>query len=129
MMRPSLLDSALRPFGDVRPGEGGRVLLMMANVFLLLVAYYVLKTTREPLILLSGGAELKSYASAAQAAALIAYVPAYGALAHRLPRQQFLVAVVVFFVACIELFCLAARAHVPYVGFAFFVWVGIFSLT
>ena len=44
---------------------------MCLNVFLLLVGYYVLKTVREPLILIAGGAELKSYAAAAQAAALI----------------------------------------------------------
>ena len=71
-------------FGDVRAGEGATVLLMSLNVFLLLVAYYILKTVREPLILMAGGAELKSYASAAQALTLIAYVPLYGWLATRL---------------------------------------------
>src|SRR5260370_17372574 len=88
--RPSLVDRGLRMFGDVRAGEGGTVLLMCLNVALLLVAYYVLKTVREPLILLSGGAELKSYAAAAQALTLIAYVPIYGCLAHPLPRLRFL---------------------------------------
>ena len=63
----SLLDRALRLFGDVRAGEGGTVVLMCVNVFLLLMGYYILKTAREPLILLAGGAELKSYAAAAQA--------------------------------------------------------------
>jgi AAA family ATP:ADP antiporter len=48
---------------------------MSLNVFLLLTAYYVLKTAREPLILLAGGAELKSYAAAAQALTLIAAYP------------------------------------------------------
>ena len=33
---------------------------------------------REPLILATGGAELKSYAAAAQAAVLIGFVPLYG---------------------------------------------------
>ena len=33
------------------------------------------------------------------------------------------------FVACIELFFVGGRLGVPYVGFAFYVWVGIFSLT
>ncbi len=123
------LDRALRIFGDVRPGEGGTVLLMCLNVALLLVAYYVLKTVREPLILLSGGAELKSYAAAAQALTLIVYVPIYGWLAQRLPRQRFLAAVILFFVACIELFVLGGHLGVPHLGFAFYVWVGIFSLT
>jgi len=127
--RPGPIDRALRVFGDVRAGEGGTVLLMAVNVAVLLVAYYILKTVREPLILLAGGAELKSYAAAAQALALIAYVPAYGWVAARMPRQRFLAAVVLFFVGCIELFVLGGRAGVPHLGFVFYVWVGIFSLT
>ena len=83
--RPSILDSLLRPFGDVRAGEGRNVALLFFNIFLLLVSYYVLKTVREPLILNSGGAELKSYAAAGQAALLVFYVPAYSWLANRLP--------------------------------------------
>ena len=123
------VDRALRVFGDVRAGEGGTVLLMSLNVFLLLVAYYVLKTVREPLILLAGGAELKSYAAAFQALTLVAYVPLYGWVASRLPRQRFLMAVILFFVGCIQLFFLGSRIGVPHLGFVFFVWVGIFSLT
>ncbi len=125
----SPLDRALRVFGDVRAGEGGTVVLMCVNVALLLVGYYILKTAREPLILLAGGAELKSYAAAAQAAALVGYVPLYGWLAQRLPRQRFLAVVILFFVACIQLFFLGSRMGVPHLGFLFFVWVGIFSLT
>jgi AAA family ATP:ADP antiporter len=126
---PGPIDRALRVFGDVRAGEGATVLLMCLNVFLLLLAYYVLKTVREPLILMAGGAELKSYAAAAQALTLIAYVPLYGWVAQRLPRQRFLAAVVLFFVGCIQLFFLGSRAGMPHLGFVFFVWVGIFSLT
>jgi AAA family ATP:ADP antiporter len=102
---------------------------MSLNVFLLLVAYYVLKTVREPLILMAGGAELKSYAAAAQALTLIGYVPLYGWAASRLPRQRFLMAVILFFIGCIQVFFLSSRLGVPYLGFVFFVWVGIFSLT
>jgi AAA family ATP:ADP antiporter len=126
---PGPLDRALKVFGDVRAGEGATVLLMSFNVFVLLVAYYVLKTVREPLILASGGAELKSYAAAFQAVTLIAYVPLYGWVASRLPRQRFLLVVVLFFVGCIQLFVLARLFELPYTGFVFFIWVGIFSLT
>jgi AAA family ATP:ADP antiporter len=102
---------------------------MSLNVFLLLVAYYVLKTVREPLILMAGGAQLKSYAAAAQALTLVVYVPVYGWLASKLPRQRFLMAVILFFVICIQFFFLGSRTGVPHLGFIFFVWVGIFSLT
>src|SRR4030095_11711364 len=111
--QPGPLDRFLAVFGDVRAGEGGTVLLMALNVFLLLVGYYVLKTVREPLILMAGGAELKSYAAAAQALTLIVYVPVYGWAAARLPRQQFLMAVILFFVGFIQLFFFGGRAWVP----------------
>ena len=55
------LDRALSVFTDVHPGEGLTAFLMLVNVFLLLVCYSVIKTAREPLILLGGGAEAVSY--------------------------------------------------------------------
>jgi hypothetical protein len=38
------LDRLLGLFSEVRAGEGGRALLMLVNVFLILVCYYILKT-------------------------------------------------------------------------------------
>ena len=125
----SALDRALKIFGDVRPGEGRHALLLFFNIFLLLLAYYILKTVREPLILTTGGAQLKSYAAGAQAAVLLGYVPLYGLLVSRLSRNRLIVTVVLAFVACIQLFFVAGQLGVPYLGFAFYVWVGIFSLT
>lgn len=104
------------------------MLLLLANAFVLLVAYYVLKTLREPLILATGGAELKSYAAAVQATLLVGFVPAYGWLSSRVDRGRLIVAVILFFVATAEAFYLGSLARVPYLGFAFFVWVGIFSV-
>jgi AAA family ATP:ADP antiporter len=125
----SAIDRMLRVFGDVRAGEGRDVIFMFLNIFLLLLAYYVLKTVREPLILTAGGAEMKSYAAAAQAAVLLFYVPAYGWLVSRLPRQRLVLVVVLFFFAWIQVFFFAGLAGAPFLGFAFYVWVGIFSLT
>ncbi|MEH6584186.1 MAG: Npt1/Npt2 family nucleotide transporter [Halioglobus sp.] len=125
----SWLDRSLRIFGDVRAGEGRLVLMMFLNVYFLLMAYYILKTVREPLILASGGAELKSYAAAFQAVVLIAYVPFYGWLATRLPRKKLLFYVVLGFAICIELFAAALSLGVPYIGFVFFVFLGIFSVS
>jgi ATP:ADP antiporter, AAA family len=119
---------ALRLFGDVRPGEGGTALLMLSSLFALLVGYYVLKTVREPLILATGGAEMKSYASAGQAIALMAFIPLYGWLASRVDRAALIGWVLFFFIANVEIFNLGLRLHVPYLGFVFYVWVGIFSL-
>jgi AAA family ATP:ADP antiporter len=38
-------------------------------------------------------------------------------------------AVILFFVACIQFFYFGSQIGVPHLGFIFFVWVGIFSLT
>lgn len=123
------IDRLIRIFGDVHPGEGRMVLLMFLNVYFLLMAYYILKTVREPLILATGGAELKSYAAAFQAIVLVAYVPFYGWLAGRLPRQKLLVYVVLGFAICIVLFAGALSLGIPYIGFAFYVFLGIFSVS
>jgi len=123
----TLVDRLLCLVGEVRGGEAVTVLLMSANVFILLVGYYVLKTVREPLILNTGGAEMKAYASAGQAVLLMGFIPLYSWLAGRVDRMKLIIAFNLFFFACIELFYLAGRASVPYTGIAFFVWVGIFS--
>src|SRR4029079_19377192 len=44
-------------------------------------------------------------------------------------RARLLVGVTLFFVLCIELFAAAVAARVPYVGVAFFIWVGIFNMS
>lgn len=126
---PSALERVLRLFGDVRAGEGVTAVLMFLSIHFLLVAFYILKTVREPLILLEGGAELKSYASAFQAVLLIAYVPLYGWAASKLPRQRFLLVVILFFVVCIQLFVFGLIGDVTHVGISFFVWLGIFSVS
>src|SRR3954471_1755659 len=95
----SPLDRVLSLFTDVRPGEGATALLMLVNIFLLLVCYSVVKTVREPLILLGGGAEVRSYAAAGQALVLIGFVPLYGAFAARVSRAKLLIGVTLFFIA------------------------------
>ena len=125
----SWLDRTLSLFTEVHAGEGTTAVLMLLNIFLLLICYSVIKIVREPLILLGGGAEVRSYAAAGQALVLMAYVPFYGWFASRVDRVKLLVGVTLFFVTCIELFALAVAARVPYVGVAFFIWVGIFNIS
>jgi AAA family ATP:ADP antiporter len=139
--RPRVLDGLLGIFSDVHPGEGARALLMLANVFLILVSYYVIKTVREPLILgtevpdflqrlgIRGPAEIKTYAAAGQALVLMIFVPAYSWFASRVSRMKLIVGVTIFFAANIVAFAVAVGAGLPFVGIAFYVWVGFFSLS
>jgi AAA family ATP:ADP antiporter len=125
----SWLDRTLSLFTDVRAGEGATAVLMLTNIFLLLICYSIVKIVREPLILLGGGAEVRSYAAAGQAVVLIGFVPAYSWFASRVDRVKLLVGVTLFFVVCIEMFAVAVAARVPFVGVAFFIWVGIFNIS
>src|SRR6185503_19793574 len=123
------IDRLLSVFTEVRAGEGATAALMLTNVFLLLICYSIIKIVREPLILLGGGAEVRSYAAAGQALVLMGYVPIYSWFASRVDRVKLLVGVTLFFVVCIELFALAAASQLPYVGVAFFIWVGISNIS
>ena len=123
------IDRLLSVFTEVRAGEGTTAALMLLNIFLLLICYSIIKIVREPLILLGGGAEVRSYAAAGQALVLMAFVPFYGWFASRVDRVRLLVGVTLFFVINIELFALAVAARMPFVGVAFFIWVGIFNIS
>src|SRR5271166_1304750 len=96
--------------------------------FLLLSAYYLLKTVREPLILLEGGAEVKLYARAAQAVLMVGVVYAYGEIAQRVGRMKLLAIVFLFFLSNLLVFIALSLTHLQ-IGLAFFLWVGLFSYT
>ncbi len=121
------LEKLLSYFADVRAGEGASALLLAANVFLLLGAYYLLKTVREALILTEGGAEVKSYSAAGQALLLLLVVPAYGAFASRANRIRLISGVTLFFISHLAVFYLLGRRGVA-VGVAFYLWLGIFNM-
>ena len=121
------LERLLSPFADVRRGEAPSVLLMALTMFLVLGAYYLLKTAREVFILSEGGAEVKSYSSAGQALLLLAIVPAYGAFASRVNRVQLVQRVTLFFASNLVLFLLALGAGLR-IGIVFFLWLGIFNV-
>jgi AAA family ATP:ADP antiporter len=121
-----------RIFGDVRPGEGGRVALLGLQIFLLLTAYYLLKTVREPLILLWGlwgleGQELKVYATSAQAVLLLAMLPFYGKLVRRVNRLALIRVTLMGFIASLVVFAALGLCRVP-IAAPFYMWLGIVAL-
>ena len=122
------LSVLLRPFAKVEPGEAITASASTLTVFLLLTAYYLLKTAREPLILLHGGAEVKSYAAAGQAILLVGFVYLYGAVARRLGRLRLLLSVYGFFAVNLLIFAALARTSFP-IAIPFYLWVGVYNYT
>ena len=125
--QPTVIDRALRPFADVRAGEGPTALLLALNVFLILGAYYVLKPVREALILGEGTAEEKAYLSAGQVILLGLAVPLYGRLVASMDRRRLINSVTAFFVACLGVFYLLGHLGV-HLGVTFFLWIGVFNM-
>ncbi|HEY5927741.1 MAG TPA: MFS transporter [Kofleriaceae bacterium] len=121
----------LKPFSNVQPGEGARAALMLLCIFLIMTAYYVMKTAREGLILTGGtfglrGDELKTYATGAMALLLIVLVPAYDMLADRHRRIRLINLSYLLLLASLIAFFVLGEAGVP-IGFAYFVWFGLVS--
>jgi AAA family ATP:ADP antiporter len=80
-----MLERGLRVFTDIRAGEGPTAIVLFANVFLILCAYYFIKPLRESWIAVSDVAglskmEVKAYSSFGQSLLLAGVVSVYGRL-------------------------------------------------
>lgn len=151
--KPGIGDRILRIFSEVRPGESITVLILLLDIFLLLLGYYIIKIVREPLVLVSAekdlqiflssdipqwlinvlklqrGPQLKAAAAACQAILLIGFIPLYSWFASKVKRLYFLIGVTGFFISNIVIFYILSLAEVPFLGFIFYVWVGLFNVS
>lgn len=125
--RRSRLERITGRLTTIRPGEGKGVARFFLFAFLILVAYYILKTLREPLLLTDATAEMKSYAYATIALVMLVVIPFYGQLFRRLDKPALTRRVTLLFVAMLLGFWFLGRRGVD-IGFAYYVWVGIVSL-
>jgi len=135
-VKPSYTERVLQLFTDVRAGEGSTALLMFANVFLVLCAYYFVKPLREGWIAVSGipalsKMEVKAYSSFGQSLLLVFVVNAYGKLSDRHGRSALITRATLFCMSNLALFWLLQPnflvGEVPGVGVVFYLWVGMFG--
>jgi AAA family ATP:ADP antiporter len=120
----------LRLFADIRPGEASKALMLAANVFLLLLAYYILKPLRESLLLIDkDSAVVKSALGGAQAVLFIFVIKAFSRLASKVPRHTLITWTTSFFISNLVIFFFLHKfgMAVKPMGILFFVWIGIFN--
>ncbi|HEU4406970.1 MAG TPA: Npt1/Npt2 family nucleotide transporter [Polyangiaceae bacterium] len=123
----SPLERVLRLVTDVRAGEGAAVVALTASLFVLLTAYYMVKSAREPLILeLKSGANVKSYAAVGQALLLIVVNLVYSAVASKIDRLLLVTGALAFFLVNLVVFAAVTGLGLR-VGVPFFLWVGVFN--
>ena len=128
--KPGYTYRFLKIFTEIKPGEASTALLMTLNIFLLLLAYYLIKPVREAMVLSTWGPYFKSYMSGAQAILFIFVVKGFSRLASKVPRQLLIAWVTVFFISNLCLFCLLFLWGIPAKTMAiiFYIWVGIFNI-
>ena len=133
----STTERFLQIFTEVRPGEGKTALMMFANVFLILLAYYCIKPIREGWIAVSDiegltKMEVKAYSSFFQSIFLLFIVGWYGRLAGHMQRSTLITRVTLFCISNMIIFWFLQPdlfvKNLPYTGVVFYLWVGMFGV-
>ena len=111
------------------PGELKAVLLAFAYFFFLLSSYYILRPLRDEMGVAGGVQQLQWLFTGTFVAMLVA-VPAFSAVAARLPRHRFIPLSYRFFTVNILVFWAVFASGQHYVGAAraFFIWTSVYNL-
>ena len=134
----SRFERFLRIFADVQPREGVTCLILISNIFLILVAFYLVKPVREGWLAVTDIAgltklEVKAYSAFAQSMLLVAILPTYARLAAKWTRRKLISRVGGAFALALIGFWLSQPnlllGNVPLMGILFYLFVGIFSVT
>jgi len=137
MTQLSTTERFLRLFTDVKPGEGGTALIMFANVFLILLAYYFIKPLREGWIAISdieglSKMEVKAYSSFAQSIILLFVVGWYARLSERWDRVTLFTRATLFCISNMVIFWFLQPnfffEQLPLSGIVYYLWVGMFGV-
>jgi AAA family ATP:ADP antiporter len=135
--RLSPLERLLGTFTDVRPGEGWTGLLLFANVFLILCAYYFIKPLRDSWIAVSNvqglsTMEVKAYSSFGQSLLLAGVASVFARLSLRMPRKELITGSTLVCMSNLVVFWALQPGffvdNLPYAGVVFYLWVGMFGV-
>ena len=135
--RLSPLERLLGTFTDIRPGEGWTGLILFANVFLILCAYYFIKPLRDSWIAVSNveglsTMEVKAYSSFGQSLLLAGIASVFARLSSRMPRRTLITGSTLICMSNLLLFWALQPGffvdNLPYAGVVFYLWVGMFGV-
>ena len=137
MTRLTTTERFLCLFTEVRSGEGATALMMFANVFLILLAYYLIKPLREGWIAVSdieglSKMEVKAYSSFAQSLVLLFVVGWYARLSDRWDRGTLFTRATLFCISNMVIFWFLQPDFfidkLPSTGILYYLWVGMFGV-
>ena len=124
-------------FTEVKQGEGTTAILLFANVFLILLAYYFIKPLREGWIAISdvqglSKMEVKAYSSFLQSIMLLFVVGWYAQLAAKWDRVTLFTRATLFCISNMIIFWALQPnlffGGLPLMGVIYYLWVGMFSV-
>lgn len=110
----SPLERFLNIFAKVHAREGPTSLILLANIFLILVAYYFIKPVREGWLSVSVIAglsklEIKSYSAFGQSFLLLLILPLYSYVTARLSRRKLVTYTGIMAATCLSVFGFASQ--------------------
>jgi ATP:ADP antiporter, AAA family len=112
--------------------ERPALLLAFVYFFCVLAAYYLLRPVRDQFAAAVGSTNLWQFWVGTFLVTL-AFVPLFGALVARYPRETFIPVVYVFFIGCllafIPAFQMQDRIGARVLGTVFYIWLSVFSLS
>ena len=124
-------------FTEVKPGEGVTAMLLFANVFLILLAYYFIKPVREGWISVANiqglsPIEIKAYSSFLQSIMLLFVVGWYAQLAAKWDKVTLFTRATLFCISNILIFWVLQPNFFfntfSAMGVIYYLWVGMFSV-
>ncbi len=127
MKNENILVKILKLAAPIKPGEERNVIALFVMLFMLMVTAYILKPVREELILMQGGSEIKSYATAVQALFLLVLIPIYGYFSRKYQARSFMLRVIYFSIFSFLGFVIAGLNGVK-IAVLFYIWLGAYGV-
>ncbi len=121
------LERFISLFTKVRAGEGWSIAIYFIYACLIVISYYIFKTIREPLLISSGSADAKAYATGVAALVLLLFMPIYSRMFQRCSREKLVMSLALMFSAMGFGFALLYNMNVA-IGYPYYVWVSIYGV-